>query len=82
MTSPYFTTNLISLDKTLGKDYSELDSFVIYVCVAGSVTLVHDGTTEPQIALSQGEAVLIPAGINRVDIIPSSPSEILEVYIA
>lgn len=82
VTSPFFTTNLISLDKTLGKDYSELDSFVIYVCVAGSVTLVHDGTTEPQIALSQGEAVLIPAGIDRVDIIPSSPSEILEVYIA
>ena len=82
VTSPFFTTNLISLDKTLGKDYSELDSFVIYVCVAGSVTLVHDGTTEPQIALSQGEAVLIPARIDRVDIIPSSPSEILEVYIA
>lgn len=81
VTSPFFTTNLIKLDKALGKDYSELDSFVIYICVSGSVTLVHPGSTEPQVSLVQGEAVLIPATIDRVDIIPSSASEILEVYI-
>ncbi len=81
VTSPFFTTNLIKLDKALGKDYSELDSFVIYICVSGSVTLVHPGSTEPQVSLVQGEAVLIPATIDRIDIIPSSASEILEVYI-
>ncbi|MDY0101745.1 MAG: mannose-6-phosphate isomerase [Lentimicrobium sp.] len=82
VTSPYFTTNLIQLDKALAKDYSELDSFVILVCVEGSITLVHNGETEPQVSISQGESLLIPATVDRVDIIPSSNSKVLEVYIA
>ncbi|MHC1777850.1 MAG: type I phosphomannose isomerase catalytic subunit [Lentimicrobium sp.] len=82
VTSPFFTTNIIKLDKALAKDYTELDSFVIYVCVGGSVTVVHSGETELQVQISQGEALLLPAAIDRVDIIPSVSSEILEVYIA
>lgn len=82
VTSPYFTTNLIQLDKAIAKDYSELDSFVILVCVEGKITLVHSGATEPTVEISQGEALLIPATIDRVDLIPSSNSKILEVYIA
>jgi mannose-6-phosphate isomerase len=82
LTSQYFTTNLIRLSKALAKDYSELDSFVIYVCVAGSLTLVHDGDTEQQLRLQKGEAMLIPASISRVDIVPDELSEILEVFIA
>ncbi len=82
VTSPYFTTNLIQLDKALAKDYSELDSFVILVCVEGSITLVHNGEIEPQVSISQGESLLIPAIVDRVDIIPSSNSKLLEVYIA
>jgi mannose-6-phosphate isomerase len=82
VTSPYFTTNLIQLDKALAKDYSELDSFVILVCVEGDIILVHNGETESQVSISQGESLLIPATIDRVDIIPSSNSKVLEVYIA
>lgn len=81
VTSPYFTTNLISLNNTLAKNYDELDSFVIYICVEGQITLVHDGSEEKQVSLSKGEAVLIPAVIDRVDLIPSMPSKLLEVYI-
>ncbi len=81
VTSQYFTTNIIVLDKVLAKDYSELDSFVIYVCVEGSVTLVHDGQEEKQVTLSQGEAVLLPAVIDRVDLIPKKKSKVLEVFI-
>lgn len=80
--SPFFTTNLIDLDKALAKDYSELDSFVIYVCVEGSVTVVHNGSTETQVMVSQGEALLLPASVDRADLIPAGPSKILEVYIA
>lgn len=82
LTSQYFTTNLIRLSKALAKDYSELDSFVIYVCVGGSVTLVHNGETEQQLRLQKGEVVLIPASVSRVDIVPEEASEILEVFIA
>lgn len=81
VTSPYFTTNLIQLDQALAKDYTEIDSFVIYVCVEGSVTIVHSGETELQVGISQGEALLIPAAIDRIDLIPTTASKILEVYI-
>lgn len=81
VTSPFFTTNIIVLDKALAKDYTELDSFVIYICVEGNLTLVHDGEEEKQVALSKGEAVLIPAVIDRIDLIPSTTSKILEVFI-
>ena len=82
LTSPYFTTNLIQLDQALAKDYSEIDSFVIYVCVEGAVTIVHNGETELQVSISQGEALLVPAAIDRVDLVPTTASKILEVYIA
>lgn len=81
VTSPFFTTNLIELDKALAKDYSELDSFVIYICVEGFVNIVHSGESETLVSISQGEAILVPARIDRVDLIPEVSSKILEVYI-
>ncbi len=80
--SPFFTTNLIVVNKALAKDYAELDSFVIYIATKGSFTLVHDGSEEKMVKVKKGEAVLLPAIIDRVDIIPSEPSEILEVFIS
>lgn len=82
VTCPYFTTNLIQLDKAIAKDFSELDSFVIYVCVEGHLTLVHSGVEQPAVTLNQGEALLVPASIDRVDLVPSVASKVLEVYIA
>lgn len=81
VSSPYFTTNIILIDKAIAKDYSELDSFVIYICVQGKLTIVHDGTEEKQVTLLTGEAALIPAVIDRIDLIPSEESKILEVFI-
>lgn len=81
VSSPYFTTNIISLNKTIAKDYAELDSFVIYICVEGDLTIVHDGEEEKQVSLKKGEAVLIPAIIDRIDLIPKINSKVLEVFI-
>ncbi len=81
VSSPYFNTNIIVLDKALAKDYSELDSFVIYICVEGKLTLVHDGEEVKEVVIKKGEAVLIPAIIDRIDLIPSETSKILEVFI-
>ncbi|HLN53298.1 MAG TPA: type I phosphomannose isomerase catalytic subunit [Lentimicrobium sp.] len=81
VSAPYFTTNIIVIDKAIAKDYSELDSFVIYICIQGTLTIVHDGSEEKQVKLSKGEAALIPAIIDRVDLIPSKESKILEVFI-
>ena len=40
---PYFTTNLLDFTESTTKDYSNLDSFVIYVCVDGGFTVKYDG---------------------------------------
>jgi mannose-6-phosphate isomerase len=75
--SPYFTTGLIELNRALQKDYSELDSFVVYVCAEGSFELHHEQINYP---VNLGEAILIPAIIEKVDIFPQPSAKILEVY--
>ncbi len=77
--SPYFTTNLIHLTQALSKDYSELDSFVIYICPNGGFTLTANGEAY---AVAMGEALLIPASIDQVEIHPNGSCKILEVYVA
>jgi mannose-6-phosphate isomerase len=78
VSSPYFTTNLISIQQGLSKDYSQLDSFVAYLCTDGDFSLEYrDGA----IPVSKGEAVLIPAELETIKIIPKVFAEILEVYI-
>ena len=78
ISSPHFTTNLISLNKALKKDYSLIDSFVIYLCVEGDFVLEHrDG----KIPVSAGEALLIPAVLNEISIYPAGPVKLLETYL-
>jgi mannose-6-phosphate isomerase len=77
--SKYFTTNLIDLDVPLSKDYSVLDSFVIYLCIEGSFVLMYDNE---KLNAKKGETILIPAIMNEVKIIPAPKAKILEVYIA
>jgi mannose-6-phosphate isomerase len=75
--SPYFTTNIIQLNQTLRKDYSSLDSFVIYVCAEGSFSLTQNQTS---VSIVRGEAMLIPAIAETIEIIPSGNTTILETY--
>ncbi|MCD4684274.1 MAG: class I mannose-6-phosphate isomerase, partial [Bacteroidales bacterium] len=74
--SPYFTTNLIHLSKPIKKDYSELDSFVIYVCAEGKFELKND---DQKYSITKGEALLLPAILDQVEIYPSPETKILEV---
>lgn len=78
VTCPYFKTNLIKLDASLKKDYSELDSFVILLCVSGGFTLKSESGVEK---VKAGECILIPNVVNDVEIISDGESELLEVYI-
>lgn len=75
--SPYFTTNLIHLDKALKKDYSQLDSFVIYICTEGAFDVICD---QNKFTVKLGETILLPATIETVEIYPSPEAKILEVY--
>ncbi len=40
--SPYFITNIMHLTKPIKKDYTELDSFVVYVCPEGGFSLHYE----------------------------------------
>ena len=78
-TSPFFTTNLLHLDRMTHRDYSGLDSFIIYICTEGKAEIE---ANEERVALSKGEVLLIPAVIDEVLITPDPDTRILEVYIS
>ena len=60
-------------------DYSELDSFVIYICVGGSAKLTdNNGLT---MEVRAGETVLVPASVKSVAIQPSSDVKLMEVFV-
>lgn len=78
--SPYFTTSLYEMSEEITCDYSELDSFVIFICVEGSCRLIDDNQCE--VELRSGESVLLPAAIQSVTIIPENGYvKMLETYV-
>jgi mannose-6-phosphate isomerase len=78
--SPYFTTNLLDLAQPLRKNYEELDSFVLYICLEGGMMLGY-GEKE-KIPVIKGEVVLIPAVLTQVEIFPDKKVKFLEVFIS
>jgi len=75
--STYFNTSLIHFDKPVIKDYSGLDSFVILQCAEGKCSIEYEGGTEILLA---GEVLLIPAILERIQIVPLVETKILEIY--
>ena len=78
--SPYFTTSVYDMTEEITCDYSELDSFVIFICVEGSCRLTDDNQNE--ITLRAGETVLLPATVQEVTIVPEGGRvKLLETYV-
>ena len=75
---PYFTTNLIAIDKPLKKDFSSLDSFVVYLCVDGIAAVKCLDTICP---IHAGECVLVPAVADIVELHCKDNAKLLEVYV-
>ena len=73
----YFTTNFLPVVGRVDRNYEDLDSFVIFMCVGGRASVEVNGNTE---TISMGETVLIP-GINKKVTITAEDAELLEVYI-
>ncbi|MBQ4377026.1 MAG: class I mannose-6-phosphate isomerase, partial [Bacteroidales bacterium] len=63
--TPYFTTNLIAFDKPIRKDFSQLESFVVYLCVEGLMAVKSLETIVP---IHAGECVLVPAMADTVEL--------------
>ena len=75
--SPYFKTNIIQVEGTIDRDYSDLDSFVIYMCVDGFLVIEYE---YKKYSIRIGETIFIPATINQL-ILKAEFATILEVYI-
>lgn len=71
---PCFSTNVVTTSGIMERDYSKLDSFVILVCVEGSVKVGEQ-------SLRCGETMLIPACMNGTKFEASEVSKLLEISI-
>jgi len=76
---PYFTTNVLDATESTNKDYSNLDSFVIHVCLAGAYTIKYNGETYP---VKMGECILLPKTIDKIELETTGGFKILESFIA
>lgn len=75
----YFTTNLIDMDAMMTRDFSNLDSFVVYICMEGNATITDNNNQS--VTVHQGQTVLIPANTESVTIAPSPKAKFMEAYI-
>lgn len=74
--SPFFKTNILKVEGHLSRDYSQLDSFVIYISLTGTAKIVVENETY---TLQKGETILLPATLNTIEI-EAENTEIIEVY--
>lgn len=79
VTCPYFTTSVYHLSQQMTVDYSELDSFVIYICMEGSCTIKDDRGNS--ISMQAGESVLFPATTGNLEVTPHGEVKFLETYV-
>ncbi len=75
---PYFTTNKLHFTQTVDRNFLAADTFIIYVCMEGKLTMHHeDGSLE----VKTGDSILVPASMARVRLEPHGYFKMLESYI-
>lgn len=74
----YFTTNKLDYDQSTSRDYTALDSFKILVCMEGAADIKVAGSAYP---IGKGEAMLLPASINSIELETEAGFKMLESYI-
>lgn len=77
--SPFFTTSELKLSQTFVRDYSEIDSFRVYMGISGTCCFVTP--TGEGVFLHAGESIVVPACIKEVTIIPDNTARLLESYV-
>lgn len=75
---PYFKTNFMDLTAPLKRNYKNLDTFKILICVAGAFSVVANNYP---INVGLGECILIPATVEEIEILTDNGAKILETYI-
>ncbi len=76
--SDYFETNKIVLKGSFERDFSDLDSFVIYICLEGGVTLQYGSAS---MHFKMGDSILVPASIKKYTLHGDPSVKLLETYV-
>lgn len=76
---PYFVTSLYDLDRAFVRDLSELDSFLIVMCLEGNGVLCDDEGDE--VPLRRGETLLVPASTRSVQFVPDPSLKLLTSHL-
>lgn len=74
--SPYFKTNFLHIKGEIFRDLTNIDSFVIYICVEGKMKMNYN---DRDIYLRKGETILIPANIDHFEF-SSEDVKLIEVF--
>jgi len=78
VSTPFFTTHFMDLNTSIEKTYTDIDSFVIYICPFGEAKISCPDAEE---TIRIGECVLLPAMLDSVIIAPNPQCKLLETYI-
>ena len=75
----YFTTDILKLSQSLERDFTNSDTFVIYMCLEGDCLITWEGKS---LEFYKGETILVPAIIDIFELSPINGNvKLLEVYI-
>ncbi|MDR1652063.1 MAG: class I mannose-6-phosphate isomerase [Prevotellaceae bacterium] len=74
----YFKTSFMEFSNRQFLDYSETDNFAVLLCVGGQFELK---TVNATLTVAKGEAVMLPADTQIVQLLPEQSSKILETII-
>lgn len=74
----YFTTNVLQVENDYERNYTDLDSFVILMCVDGCASITLNDKTE---IVHKGDTILLPANAQEA-LMFAKNAQFLEVYIS
>ncbi|MCF6359458.1 MAG: class I mannose-6-phosphate isomerase [Cyclobacteriaceae bacterium] len=74
----YFTTNKLLVTQEISRNYTNLDSFVILMCLEGEGIFKYKGGV---LNYKLGDSILIPNKLLHISILPSKNSKLLEVFV-
>ena len=77
---PYFTTRLININEDKTIDLNDRDSFSIYICMHGKLSVTDN--LNNNIDIHQGQTVLIPATTKYITLQPANECKLLETFLS
>ena len=77
---PYFTTSILPLTSNVERDFTELDTFVIYTCLDGNCAINWE---DQSVGITKGDSILVPAQISNftLTVQKGESAKLLEVYL-